>query len=202
MTKLNPFKVLGLATNAEPEVIRAAYRALARKYHPDAANGNAAELNERMAEINWAAEELAKNPASWRDQEFTGFESDIASKCPSCQRSFTVDRPGNVRCSQCKWEFRIDGSGNVVDGVPIRTECPGCEHRFTARTDGELDCPSCEWQFEITNAGQVIDGMPISSCCPACNTDVFVNWPGSLSCPGCSTGFVIDRSGKVLSRSR
>ncbi len=45
------YQVLQVAPDAEPEVIRAAYRALAQKHHPDAGG-----TQERMAELNraWA----------------------------------------------------------------------------------------------------------------------------------------------------
>ena len=43
------YQVLQVAPGAEPEVIRAAYRALAQKHHPDAGG-----TQERMAELNHA----------------------------------------------------------------------------------------------------------------------------------------------------
>jgi curved DNA-binding protein CbpA len=46
----NPYKVLQVDPDAEPEVIRAAYRALALKYHPDVSTGS----EERMAVLNHA----------------------------------------------------------------------------------------------------------------------------------------------------
>jgi hypothetical protein len=53
-TRRNPFVVLGIAPNAEGEVIAASYRALARKYHPD---------------VNW---NLTSNGALARMRELTG----------------------------------------------------------------------------------------------------------------------------------
>ncbi len=51
--RIDPYKTLQVDPEAEDEVIQAAYRRLARKYHPDVAGGDAAE---RMAAINaaWA----------------------------------------------------------------------------------------------------------------------------------------------------
>jgi len=46
----DPYKVLQVDPDAEPEVIRAAYRALALKYHPDLS----AASQERMASLNQA----------------------------------------------------------------------------------------------------------------------------------------------------
>lgn len=56
----DPYEVLQVSPNAEPEVIEAAYRRLARKYHPDMDRDQGATL--RMQEINWA-HEILQNPA-------------------------------------------------------------------------------------------------------------------------------------------
>lgn len=53
------YKVLQVDPEADPEVIQAAYRRLAQKFHPDRAPG--AEAAERMVEIN-AAWELLRDP--------------------------------------------------------------------------------------------------------------------------------------------
>jgi curved DNA-binding protein CbpA len=61
---IDPYKVLQVDPEAEDEVIQAAYRRLARKYHPDLAA--TAEAATRMAAIN-AAWELIGDPAARRD---------------------------------------------------------------------------------------------------------------------------------------
>lgn len=66
-TDKSPFDILGVSPSAELEVVNAAYRALARKYHPDLNPGvSPTELNRRMAEINWAKEELERDLEGWR----------------------------------------------------------------------------------------------------------------------------------------
>jgi curved DNA-binding protein CbpA len=55
----DPYKVLQVDPEAEDEVIQAAYRRLAQKYHPDRATGN--DAVERMVAIN-AAWELIGEP--------------------------------------------------------------------------------------------------------------------------------------------
>ena len=59
MSQPDPYKVLQVDPEAEDEVIAAAYRRLARKYHPDTAPG--AEAVGRMEAIN-AAWEVLGNP--------------------------------------------------------------------------------------------------------------------------------------------
>jgi len=52
----DPYKVLGISHNASEEEIKAAYRALAKKYHPDSVRDNPLSdlAQEKMAEINQA----------------------------------------------------------------------------------------------------------------------------------------------------
>ena len=56
MTVTDPYKTLQVDPEAEDEVIEAAYRRLARKYHPDVAPGP--EAQDRMVRINQAWEML------------------------------------------------------------------------------------------------------------------------------------------------
>ena len=53
---LDAYETLQVSRNAEPEVIEAAFRRLARKYHPD--TNPASDATARMQEINWAYEIL------------------------------------------------------------------------------------------------------------------------------------------------
>lgn len=52
------YAVLGVLPNAEDVVVRAAYRALAQRYHPDRFTGSENEANRRMSEINEAYQVL------------------------------------------------------------------------------------------------------------------------------------------------
>ena len=56
----DPYKVLGVSPNASDEEIKKAYRALARKYHPDKyRDSDLADLaSEKMKEVNAAYEEI------------------------------------------------------------------------------------------------------------------------------------------------
>ena len=56
----DPYKVLGLSPDASDEEVKAAYRKLAKKYHPDLNPGNQ-RAADRMNEINAAYEQI-KNP--------------------------------------------------------------------------------------------------------------------------------------------
>jgi len=71
MTDFDAYKTLQVDPEADEEVIRAAYRGLARKFHPDVTPGP--EAAARMADIN-AAWELIGDPESRRryDEERAG----------------------------------------------------------------------------------------------------------------------------------
>jgi DnaJ-class molecular chaperone len=56
----DPYKTLGLSRDATPEQIRAAYRVLAKKYHPDLNPGNAT-AEDRFKAVN-AANDLLSDP--------------------------------------------------------------------------------------------------------------------------------------------
>jgi curved DNA-binding protein CbpA len=51
----DPYRILQVQPGADPDVVRAAYRVLARKLHPDGAAGPMDPATERkMADLNWA----------------------------------------------------------------------------------------------------------------------------------------------------
>ncbi len=65
----SPFEVLGVSPLAERVVIRAAYGALARQCRPDMNPGvSRRELNRRLAELNWARDELERDLEGWRQR--------------------------------------------------------------------------------------------------------------------------------------
>lgn len=53
---MDPYKVLGVSSNATDDEIKKAYRTLSRKYHPDAnvGNPNQAAYEEKFKEVQQA----------------------------------------------------------------------------------------------------------------------------------------------------
>ena len=66
----DPYKVLGVSPGASDEEIKKAYRALAKKYHPDVNPGDK-EAERKMNEINAAYDQL-KNPQNYRGAQGGG----------------------------------------------------------------------------------------------------------------------------------
>lgn len=65
----DPYKILGVSRDASDDEIKRAYRALAKKYHPDRNPGDA-EAAKKMQQVNAAYEQI-KNPE--RAQQHTGY---------------------------------------------------------------------------------------------------------------------------------
>ena len=62
----DPYKVLGLSRDASDEEVKRAYRALAKKYHPDLNPGDQ-EAARKMQEVNEAYDQI-KNPEKYTRQ--------------------------------------------------------------------------------------------------------------------------------------
>lgn len=83
-TDLNkdPYKILQISPDAEDEVIKAAYKSLAKKYHPDTQQGTLDD--DRMKEINWAFDILSdpEKKRQW-DKEHGNLKTENEGRTPS-----------------------------------------------------------------------------------------------------------------------
>ena len=106
----DPYKVLGVSPNATDEQIKDAYRALARKYHPDNFVDNPLSdlAGEKMQEINEAYDEIMRQRRS------------AAQGGPQASHS----QSGYYQSSQFSDIRRLINSGRVneaeelIDGIP------------------------------------------------------------------------------------
>ncbi|MEQ1395238.1 DnaJ domain-containing protein, partial [Salmonella enterica] len=79
-TSKNYYSILGVVPSAEAVVIRAAYRALALRYHPDTWRGDKAHADQMIRALNEAYEVLSNAgkrkayDAARRDKDFEEFD--------------------------------------------------------------------------------------------------------------------------------
>lgn len=76
--KLNFYEVLGLKTNATEKDIKKAYRALAKKYHPDTYKGNKEFAVGKMQEINEAYDTLSDDARRNKYDEKIGVNRSVS----------------------------------------------------------------------------------------------------------------------------
>lgn len=134
---MNPYEVLGVAPGAEQEAITGAYRALARKYHPDCNPSGA----ERMKAIN-AAYELLSDPgrrAAYNRQRPAESRGGSRTSTPPPP----PPRPEPPPAPICMWH-----------SMPVRGECrwcstPLCESCRGAKRGSCSDCRAGELQSRL-----------------------------------------------------
>ncbi|MBQ7223344.1 MAG: DnaJ domain-containing protein [Erysipelotrichaceae bacterium] len=68
----DPYEVLGITRNASDDEINKAYRALAKKYHPDL-NPNDPTAAEKMSELNAAYDKIKSGEAKYQSQSQSGY---------------------------------------------------------------------------------------------------------------------------------
>lgn len=135
------YKVMGVERNASPEVIKQAYRKLARKYHPDVSKDPQAE--ERFKELgeayevlkdpkkraaydelgaNWKSGQDFNPPPNWNQQGFDGFAQGDASQFSDFFESlFGQTGFGGRQHHRQQRNFRMRGE-DIHSKISIRLE--------------------------------------------------------------------------------
>jgi len=101
----DPYKILGISQNASDDEIKTAYRALAKKYHPDSYAGNPLHdlASEKMQEINAAYDQIAASRRGGSSAMGAGHGCD-SSQFSDIRRLITANR--------------ITEAEELLDGVP------------------------------------------------------------------------------------
>lgn len=70
----DPYEILGVSSSASDEEIKAAYRALVKKYHPDSYDDSPLKdlATEKMQQINWAYDEIQRMRKDTGYKAYTG----------------------------------------------------------------------------------------------------------------------------------
>jgi len=131
----DPFSVLGVSPTASAEQVRAAYRGLVKRHHPDvAAPDERAAANKRMAEINLALEaclaliaqrEAGAQPSAPRRVVVSSASAQVLGRCdfhPWREALGHCGVCGEPMCAQCL------GAGNT---------CPVCSMARSAPRSGD-----------------------------------------------------------------
>ena len=100
---INYYHLLGVHHTAEPIVIKAAYKALIKKYHPDVFRGSKIEANKIVKELN-EAYEILSDPNKREE-----YDSNLQSKTNSFNR-FDIEQTTNDTSDLFKdeWELIIE----------------------------------------------------------------------------------------------
>jgi curved DNA-binding protein CbpA len=96
------YQVLGVLEDAEQVVIRAAYRALSQKYHPDKVQNEMAPGSPRMADINRAYDTLS-DPA--KRAEYDAYLSSIGGKNDTSQLNDDAEDGVDDQSFDKAWEI-------------------------------------------------------------------------------------------------
>lgn len=127
----DPYEILQVSKNAEIEVIKAAYKGLAKKYHPDA--NNSPETRKRMRDINWAFE-ILNDELKRKDWDKTSGTKGNKAQSSYSKPDSSTKKPkrndsssGDIRnCPKCG-----------VDNYISRKHCIACGVSFNDKTSAQ-----------------------------------------------------------------
>ena len=120
----DPYEVLGVSPSDSDEDIKKAYRALARKYHPDNYHDNPlADLaEEKMKEINEAYEAITKSRSGGGNSgSYGSYGSAYQSQSQGYSQSYGGSSGQFAQARQRIQNNDLDGAEQILQGADSRT---------------------------------------------------------------------------------
>jgi curved DNA-binding protein CbpA len=107
----NYYKILGVLDDAEDIIIRAAFKALAQRYHPDKWTGDKNSATQKMAEIN-EAYDILSDSAKRKNYDNQYFEFNSRNDRENFEDEFS-DQFNNEKIEG--WEIACEFYPNIID---------------------------------------------------------------------------------------
>lgn len=188
----DPYKTLGVAKTASQEEIRAAYKRLAVKTHPDKTGGD----DKRFKEVASAYETLS-DPQKRRAHDFGGvFAGGMPGGFPGGFESFFsgMNRRPAVPCDPFQVSIPLSaivkGTGQRIT-VSMPHMCNQCSGNGTRDTTLRVSCHTCKGSGRVTQSLGGVFSIALGTC-PACKGKGKII-PSAAKCRGCSGEGVVSK---------
>lgn len=208
MTRKDYYEILGVARDATDKQIKAAYRRLARKYHPDVNTGdkNAEEKFKEVAEAFAVLSDSQKRATYDRgghDAFGSGFDpfagvdyqnmnvgfGDMSDLFASLfggfgGRASSAQRPRRGEDLQRRLQVAFDDAvrGTTLEfDIPRKAACGGCNGAGVVRGSGESACPECRGAGRVR---QSAGGLQMQVSCGRCGGAGRIPGASCSSCGG------------------
>jgi len=148
---------LQVVRNASPEVIRAAYKSLSQKYHPDR-NQDKPDAARIMSLINTAYDVLS-NPVKRRQHDAWIESQEIIEPT----HSDTARRPSHAH-SSFKYQLPKAGSCSLADLSPESKERLISRIRGTSKQQFAVKTEGVLWSYFLGGSSWSVVCIPVSPC--------------------------------------
>lgn len=210
----NPYDVLGISKDASEKEIKAAFKKMSIKHHPDRNPDNIDEASKKMAEVN-AAYEILKDPKKKANYDnygnpdgpqgfqgfnggsgFDGFGDDIFSQFFGGGRRSSYQRvyqPGSDVEATIKLSIKdiYNGGGSRNIKYTKHVRCEKCNGKGADRVETCQHCNGTGRYRQVRNSG--FGQMIQETSCPYCGgTGKISSGPKCSNCHG--TGFKVKES--------
>ena len=122
----DPYKVLGVSPSASDEEVKAAYRALAKKYHPDHyADTPLSDLaSEKMQEVNEAYDTIMRMRKEGNNSSYNGAYNNGGYRTGNYQTNYGYSNPSYSNYQDVRNMIRggrIADAEQILNGVPTNS---------------------------------------------------------------------------------